>query len=54
MAQRLRELTAALEVLSSIPSNHMMAHIIRSGAQNTIYIINKFYKSLQKNMYSLG
>jgi hypothetical protein len=26
MAQRLRALTALLEVLSSIPSNHMVAH----------------------------
>ena len=26
MAQRLKELTAVLKVLSSIPSNHMMAH----------------------------
>jgi hypothetical protein len=26
MAQRVRALTALLEVLSSIPNNHMMAH----------------------------
>jgi hypothetical protein len=26
MAQRLRALTALLKVLSSIPSNHMVAH----------------------------
>ncbi|EGW12206.1 hypothetical protein I79_010493 [Cricetulus griseus] len=37
MAQRLRALTAFPEVLSSIPSNHMVAHkpqpsIMRSGA----------------------
>jgi hypothetical protein len=28
MAQQLRALTAPLEVLSSIPSNHMVAHIL--------------------------
>jgi hypothetical protein len=28
MAQRLRALTALPEVLSSIPSNHMVAHMV--------------------------
>ncbi|EGW06315.1 hypothetical protein I79_018971 [Cricetulus griseus] len=35
MAQRLRALTVLPEVLSSIPSNHMVAHyqlVMRSGA----------------------
>jgi hypothetical protein len=32
VAQRLRALTALPEVLSSVPSNHMVAHIMRSNA----------------------
>ena len=54
MAQKLRALAALPEVLSSIFSNHMVAHnyLRRSGAvfwpcrqtcrQNTVYIINKY------------
>ena len=43
MAQRLRELAAVPEVLSSKQQPHDGSHlsIMRSGAQNTIYIINK-------------
>jgi hypothetical protein len=32
MAQRLKVLSALPEVLSSIPSNHMVTSILRSGA----------------------
>ena len=55
MAQRLRALAALPEVLSSIPSNHMVAHnhliyneiwcfllaCRNTCRQNTVYIINK-------------
>ena len=47
MAQRLGALTALLEVLSSNPSNHMVAHnsIMRSGASSDIelYMQNTVY-----------
>ncbi|EGV97889.1 hypothetical protein I79_004771 [Cricetulus griseus] len=53
MAQMLRALAALLEVLSSIPSNYMVAHTIcneiwcpllacrQTCRQNTMYITNK-------------
>lgn len=49
MIQRLRELTAVPEVLSSKQQPHDGSHpsIMRSGAQNTIYIINKFLKKTE-------
>lgn len=51
MAQRLRALTALPEVLSSIPSNHMVAPNIYNSIwypllaciQNTVFVINKSF-----------
>ena len=52
MTQKLRALAALLEVLSSIPSNHMVAHSIyneiwHAGIHlgNVVYIINKSLKT---------
>ena len=44
MAQRLGELTAVPEFNSQQPHDDTDPSIMRSGAQNTIYIINKFLK----------
>jgi hypothetical protein len=49
MAQQLRALTALPEVLSSIPSNHMVAHIhlwwdpvLSSGVSEDSYSVLKY------------
>ena len=55
MAQRLRALTALPEVLSSIPSNHMVAHnhlMPSSGVSEdnySVFIYIKINKSFKKN-----
>jgi hypothetical protein len=63
MAQRLRALTALPEVLSSIPSNHMVAHShlmpssgVSEDSDSVLIYINKstFKNKKQKKKKTLG
>jgi hypothetical protein len=54
MAQRVRAVVALPKVLSSNPSNHMVAHNVKTATVYLHIIINKIFKKKQIKKKTLG